>query len=97
MEVARGVSLREVYEAKNLARVIGYIRAKSKETEVNRELILLLHQMLIGGIDDNIAGRFRGRANMSESARMSLRSQSKLKNCSHPSSPNTRATSLHIS
>ena len=42
MEVARGVSLREVYEAKNLARVIGYMRAKSKETEANRELILLL-------------------------------------------------------
>lgn len=60
MEVSRGVSLREVYEAKNLARVIGYIRNKSKETEVNRDLILLLHQMLIGGIDDNIAGRFRG-------------------------------------
>ena len=60
MEVARDVSLREVYEAKNLARVIGYIRTKSKETEVNRELILLLHQMLIGGIDDKIAGRFRG-------------------------------------
>ena len=60
MEVARGVSLREVYEAKNLARVIDYILTKSKETEVNRELIFLLHQMLIGGIDDKIAGRFRG-------------------------------------
>jgi Fic family protein len=59
MEVSRDVSLREVYEAKNLARVIGYIRNKSKETEINKELILLLHQMLIGGIDDNIAGRFR--------------------------------------
>ncbi|MBI2075451.1 MAG: Fic family protein [Candidatus Harrisonbacteria bacterium] len=59
MEVARDVSLREAYEAKNLARVIGYVRNKSKETEVNRELILLLHQMLIGGIDDKIAGRFR--------------------------------------
>lgn len=59
MEVSRDVSLREVYEAKNLARVIGYIRNKSKETETNKETILLLHQMLIGGIDDNIAGRFR--------------------------------------
>lgn len=60
MEVNRDVSLREVYEAKNLARVIEYIRGKSKETEVTRELVLLLHQMLIGGIDDKIAGRFRG-------------------------------------
>ena len=59
MEVSRDVSLREVYEAKNLARVIGYIRTKSKEAELNKETILLLHQMLIGGIDDAIAGRFR--------------------------------------
>lgn len=59
MEVSRDVSLREVYEAKNLARVIGYIREKSKEAEIGKELILLLHQMLIGGIDDKIAGRFR--------------------------------------
>jgi Fic family protein len=60
MEISRNISLREVYEAKNLDRVIGYIRNKSKETEASRELILLLHQMLIGGIDDKIAGRFRG-------------------------------------
>lgn len=59
MEVSRDVSLREVYEAKNLDRVIGYIRNKSKETETNKELILLLYQMLIGGINDEIAGRFR--------------------------------------
>lgn len=59
MEISRDVSLREVHEAKNLARVIGYIRNKSKEAEVNKELIVLLHQMLIGGIDDTIAGRFR--------------------------------------
>lgn len=59
MEVSRDVSLREVFEAKNLARVIGYIRQKSKEAETNIELILLLHQMLIGGINDTIAGRFR--------------------------------------
>lgn len=59
MEVSRNVSLREVYEAKNLARVIDYIRHKSKESYLNKELILLLHQMLIGGIDDAIAGRFR--------------------------------------
>lgn len=62
MEISRNISLREVYEAKNLARVINYIRNKCKEAEINKELILLLHQMLIGNIDDNIAGRFR-RAN----------------------------------
>lgn len=59
MEVSRDVSLREVYEAKNLAKVTSYIRNKSQETEVNREVILLLHKMLIDSIDEKIAGRFR--------------------------------------
>jgi len=61
MEVARNISLREVYEAKNLARVMNYIREQClcKTTELNQELILFLHQMLICGIDDKIAGRFR--------------------------------------
>lgn len=59
MEVQRNVSLREVYEVKNLARVAEYIRAKPKEQELTKEMILLLHQMLIGTIDDNLAGRFR--------------------------------------
>lgn len=59
MELSRDVNLREVYEAKNLARVIEYIRNKSKETDLNKDLILFVHQMLIGTIDDNIAGRYR--------------------------------------
>lgn len=59
MEVSRDVSLREVFEAKNLARVIEYIRSKSQENEITKETILLLHQMLIGNINDNFAGRFR--------------------------------------
>jgi Fic family protein len=58
LEISRNVSLREVYEAKNLARVIEYI--KTKKENVNRELILLLHKMLITNINDSIAGRFRG-------------------------------------
>ncbi|TAL50325.1 Fic family protein [Patescibacteria group bacterium] len=59
MEVSRDVSVREVFEAKNLARVVGYVREKSQEKELDKELILLLHQMLIGAINDKIAGRFR--------------------------------------
>ena len=59
MEVSRDVSVREVFEAKNLARVVGYVREKSQEKEIDKELILSLHQMLIGGINDEIAGRFR--------------------------------------
>ncbi len=59
LHVSRNVSIREVFEAKNLARVMDYIEKKSKETEVTLELILFLHKMLITGINDNIAGRFR--------------------------------------
>ncbi len=59
MEVSRDVSVREVFEAKNLARVTSYIRSRAQEAELTQESILLLHKMLIGGIDDSIAGRFR--------------------------------------
>ena len=59
MEVSRRVSVREVYETKNLARVSVYIRALSKDREISNELIYTLHGMLLVGIDDAIAGRFR--------------------------------------
>ena len=59
--LSRNVSLREVFEAKNLARVIEHTRKKVKESELGKDLIVLFHQMLIGGIDDAIAGRFRGK------------------------------------
>lgn len=59
MEVSRNVSLREVFEAKNLATVSEYIRKKALSEELTKESILLLHKMLIGNINDNIAGRFR--------------------------------------
>lgn len=59
MEVSRDVSVREVFEAKNLARVVSFIRMKSQEKDLDREEILFLHKMLIGSIDDPIAGRFR--------------------------------------
>lgn len=59
MEVSRNVDLREVFEAKNLAREIQYIGGKSHESDISKETILLLHQMLISNIDDQIAGRFR--------------------------------------
>jgi len=58
LEVARNVSVRELFEAKNLARVTDYIRNK-KDIALSKETILLLHKMLIGGINDGIAGRFR--------------------------------------
>lgn len=59
MEVSRNVDLREVFEAKNLARVSEFVRAKAQEEDVSADLILLLHSMLLTNIDDAIAGRFR--------------------------------------
>jgi Fic family protein len=58
LEVARNVSVRELFEAKNLASVTEYIRNKN-DIVLSKENILLLHRMLIGGINDDIAGRFR--------------------------------------
>ena len=58
--LSRNVSVREVFEAVNLARVIEYQRNRAGDTDLRKERILLLHQRLIGAIDDDIAGRFRG-------------------------------------
>lgn len=57
--LSRNVSVREIFEAKNLARVMEYKRAKARNSELSKDLILRFHRMLIGGIDDGIAGRFR--------------------------------------
>ena len=58
LETSRDVSVRELFEAKNLARVTEYIR-NNPDLSLESETILLLHRMLITGIDDEIAGRFR--------------------------------------
>jgi len=59
LEVSKNYSLREVFEAKNLARVYEYIKVKKDNIVLNQETILFIHGLLIGGIDDSIAGRFR--------------------------------------
>jgi len=59
MDISREVSLREVFEAKNLARVVEYKKKKAEKEDLNKNLIIFLHEMLIGGINDKIAGRFR--------------------------------------
>ncbi len=59
IELDRYISEREVFEAKNLARVVTYIESKAKESELNFDIILSLHKMLISNIRDEIAGRFR--------------------------------------
>ena len=61
LEVSRDVSTREVFEAKNLAMVFGYIRKKLNTIEINQDTTLFLHNMLIFTIDENIAGRYRRR------------------------------------
>ena len=59
LSVTREISAREIFEAKNLARVVEYMREKAKVADLNKEIILFLHKMLITAIRDEIAGRFR--------------------------------------
>jgi len=59
IDLDRFVSQREMFEAKNLARVVEYIDKRAKEQELSSEVILLLHKMLITNIRDDVAGRFR--------------------------------------
>jgi len=59
IDLDRYISEREIFEAKNLARVVSYIDKKAKEQELTLDVILSLHKMLISNIRDDIAGRFR--------------------------------------
>jgi len=59
IDLDRFVNERELFEAKNLARVVDYIDQKAKQEELTLDLMLLLHKMLISNIRDEIAGRFR--------------------------------------
>jgi len=59
IDLDRYITEREMFETKNLARVITYIDKRAKEQELTLEAILSLHKMLIANIRDDIAGRFR--------------------------------------
>lgn len=59
IDLDRYVNEREIFEAKNLARVVSYVGKRAKEQELTLDGILLLHKMLISNIRDDIAGRFR--------------------------------------
>src|SRR3989338_2067844 len=50
-EASVDASPREIFEAKNLARVSEYIRGKAKTHDLDKETILSLHKMLITSID----------------------------------------------
>lgn len=54
----RKVNVREVYEAKNLAKLTKSLLEKNNAI-LNINLILNMHQVLLTDIDDQIAGRFR--------------------------------------
>lgn len=59
IDLDRYINEREIFEAKNLARVVSYIDTRAKEQELTLDGLLLLHKMLISNIRDDVAGRFR--------------------------------------
>lgn len=59
IDLDRYINEREIFEAKNLARVVSYIDKKAKEQELTLDVILMLHKLLISNIRDDISGRFR--------------------------------------
>jgi Fic family protein len=58
-DIVRNTSLREVFEAKNLAQVITFLQTKKPLEILTTQTILFLHKLLLTGINDDIAGRFR--------------------------------------
>ncbi len=59
LEVPRDVSVREVHEATNLAKVYEYLKKNIASVDLGKDILLFLHNVLITNIDDDIAGRFR--------------------------------------
>jgi Fic family protein len=59
IDLDRFISERELFEARNLGRVVSYIDKRAREQELSFEVILSLHKMLISNIRDDVAGRFR--------------------------------------
>lgn len=59
IDLDRYISQRELFEAKNLARVVEYIHKRAKQQELTVDVILMLHKMLLQNIRNDIAGRFR--------------------------------------
>jgi Fic family protein len=59
IDLDRFISEREMFEARNLARVVSYVDKTATAQELTLDVMLLLHKMLIANIRDDIAGRFR--------------------------------------
>jgi Fic family protein len=59
IDLDRFISERELFEAKNLARVVTYIDTRAAASPLTIDVLLLLHKMLLANIRDDVAGRFR--------------------------------------
>ena len=59
IDLDRYITEWEIFETKNLARVVTYIHKKAKEQELSLDVILALHAMLLANIRDDVAGRLR--------------------------------------
>lgn len=59
IDLERFISEREIFETKNLARVVSYIDGHAKAQELSLDVMLWLHKMLLSNIRDEVAGRFR--------------------------------------
>lgn len=59
IDLDRFISERELFEAKNLARVVSYIDTRAVEQPLSLDVLLLLHRMLLANIRDDVAGRLR--------------------------------------
>jgi Fic family protein len=59
LKTDRSITQRELFEARNLARVVQYVESRSLESPLNLDSLLLLHKMLMANIRDDIAGRLR--------------------------------------
>ena len=55
IDLERFISERELFEAKNLAKVVDYTNKNAKSKELNLDLIIFLHKILISNINDDIA------------------------------------------
>ncbi|MBL4633723.1 MAG: Fic family protein [Kofleriaceae bacterium] len=59
IELDRYISERELFEARNLARVVEYVDKNSSGQRLALDTMCLLHKLLLSNIRDDIAGRFR--------------------------------------
>ncbi len=59
IDLDRYISERELFEARNLARVVEYVEKKSSEQRLDLDAMCFFHKLLLSNIRDGIAGRFR--------------------------------------